>query len=195
MVIWGLSLLLLTGCIANEGAGTLSMAQENIWNLSRIEVGMTEAEVLKIMHCPQKKQILEVEGQSYYVWFYITKPTVLSQKRLVRQNVTPLTFKKGVLQGWGYELYDHVVRSTQKIDNGQIPEIHEDQTLQKEIEGLEEPKEKKRRRSIIMTKNENEVGPDEEESEDWKKKRKNNGIDKEGQEMIDEEQDQNFNFW
>ncbi len=197
-MIRGLSLLLLTGCMANDGAGTLSMAQENVWNLARIEIGMTETDVLKIMHCPHKKQTIEKGGQAYYVWFYVTKPTALAQERLVRQNVTPLTFKKGVLQGWGFDYYDHIAAGPQKgIRKASPPHIHEDKPLQKEIEGIEEPIKKKPKPSFILTQNSESEEPCTEDSEEdcHKKKRKVHSLGEEDEEMIRDADDQNFNFW
>jgi hypothetical protein len=186
----GLSLLFLTGCMANDGLRTMAMSQDNVWNLSRLHIGMNESEVLQIMHYPYKKQVLEKEDSVYHIWFYVTRPSELAQSRLVRQNLTPLTFEKGVLQGWGFAYYDYILRP--KETTKEVEKKDSDQkSLQHVIEGIEKkpttsdnqaspPKKGKSKKS---QKEKSKTQEDEEHPND------------EDNKMIKEENEQNFDFW
>lgn len=113
----------------------MSMTQENIWNLSRLEIGMKQKEVRRIMHDPYKTQIIADDHAGFEIWFYVTRPAALDQNRLVRQNVTPLTFENGVLQGWGFEYYDKVVKN--KTPRSQEKTPAKKKSLDQAIEELE----------------------------------------------------------
>lgn len=95
-----------SSCIGSDGLRTDAMSENNISNLSRISEGMTECEVVYVMGKPFDYQSFPVGDDLYDIWFYVTKPTVLGQTRMVHQNLTPLTFKNGYLVGWGYHFYD-----------------------------------------------------------------------------------------
>lgn len=128
--------LLLSGCLSNNGLDTMSMAVNNISNLSRISVGMNETEVLQIMHKPYSRETIQYEDDSFEFWFYVTRPTGLDQGRLMQQNLTPLAFKNGVLIGWGFNYYNHLVRQ-EKIQENQkkkTPVQEEDVDLEKALE-------------------------------------------------------------
>ena len=91
-------LLLLSGCSSNGNIAltTESVSENNVSNLSRISVGMSEAQVLKIMRHPYKQESFNrIEGE-YDIWFYVTRATALGQSRLVQQNLTPLVFRNPV---------------------------------------------------------------------------------------------------
>ena len=102
--------LLLHGCVANDGLGSSSTAQINIDHLSRLCVGMNQAEVLSVMQQPYSQQTFNMDESVFDVWFYVTKPTVLGQTRMVPMNLTPLTFKDGELIGWGFSYYNYLVK-------------------------------------------------------------------------------------
>jgi hypothetical protein len=111
-----LSLLLcLAGCMGNDGLGTMTAAQNNVVNLSRLKNGMTETEVLSIMHDPYSRQNIVLGADSYDVLFYVTHPSVLGQISMVKRNLTPLTFKNGTLVGWGFVYYNHLQKEKEKI--------------------------------------------------------------------------------
>lgn len=134
-----LSLLLffLTGCVGNSGLSTSGAANDNIYNLSRIYLGMSESEVLKIMHSPHSQRTFEHKGDTYDVWFYVTRPTSIGQTRLVPQNLTPLTFKNGTLIGWGFEYYNYLLKQetgTQKVKKTQTAVPEEDEGLEKALQ-------------------------------------------------------------
>lgn len=114
----------------------MSMAVNNISNLSRISVGMNETEVLQIMHKPYSRETVQYEGDTVEFWFYVTRPTGLDQDRLLHQNLTPLAFKNGILIGWGFNYYNHFARQ-EKIQGSQkkkAPVQEEDVNLEKALE-------------------------------------------------------------
>ncbi len=192
-------LFLLTGCMSNDTLGTMSMSQDNIWNLTRLCIGMEESQVLQIMHHPYKKTTINHEGEVYNIWFYVTKPSALDQSRLLRPNLTPLTFQNGVLQGWGFDYYHFVLRN---IDESPRKEEKRDdhKSLQKVIEGIEEQKVPV---SGSNTTQNQEVSSNEEEasSEDVKEpssddaQKKKDPLTPKDKKMLEEERDQNFDFW
>ncbi len=94
-----------TGCIGNDSLGTATTAQRNIENLARISIGMTSDQVFQIMRQPYRSEVFELDDNRYEVWFYVTSITLMEQKKLTHTNLTPLTFKNGVLQGKGYTHY------------------------------------------------------------------------------------------
>lgn len=101
------------GCIASDGLRSAALSDNNIWNISRISEGMSEGQVIQIMGKPYDYKTFCAGDDVYDVWFYVTNPSMLGQTRLVKQNLTPLSFKNGVLIGWGYHYYDKVL-ATQK---------------------------------------------------------------------------------
>ena len=140
--------LLLHGCVANDGLGSSSTAQINIDHLSRLCVGMNQTEVLGIMQQPYSQQTFNMDESVFDVWFYVTKPTVLGQTRMVPMNLTPLTFKNGELIGWGFSYYNYLVKrkkAANKILKGPTAPIEklvqpkEDVELEKSLQKLVVP--------------------------------------------------------
>lgn len=97
--------IFLGGCLASNGLQYMAEADTNAYHLARIRKGMDERRVLQIMHKPYSYETYQFDEDVYDVWFYVTKPTVLDQTRMVPQNLTPLTFKNGILVGTGYSWY------------------------------------------------------------------------------------------
>jgi hypothetical protein len=193
MIKW-LPLLLLTGCMSNDSLRTLSMSQDNIWNLSRLCIGMDESQVLQIMHYPYSKKTIETTAETYQIWFYVTKSSGLAQSRLVRQNLTPLTFENGILRGWGYEFYNYTLKRIQPGVAAPEPteksNRHEDRSFEKALEGAQQ--------SQATTENENSpknTKDKKDKSKNKDKKEDKDPLDKEDEDMINEGEDQNFNFW
>lgn len=200
--------LILVGCIGNNTLFTSSMATDNISNLSRVSKGMKETEVFKIMKHPYKEENISLSGDQYVVWFYITRVTGLGQTRMVPLNLTPLVFKNGTLIAWGYSYYDYLLEQ-QKIERG-IKEIAppkqkgktEDKGLEKALEGLKAPSPK-----IEQEKPVQERGGDKEVSMSRPPKKEKPSeksddskddfrpLDEKDEKMIEEENEQNFNYW
>lgn len=195
-----LCFLFLTGCLTNNSLSTLSDSQENIWNLSRLSIGMCENEVLKVMDKPYKTQMLDCEDKKYVVWFYVTKASGLGQRRLVRQNVTPLTFYDGVLQGWGFEVYDKITQTKSRALEQSSKSSHEDKRIEKVIQELQKkpeiPQKTSQNQSLSnSSKTKKSSTKDSKESEPEEKKPENSPVDVEDEKMIDDQNDENFNFW
>lgn len=179
MMIKKLSLLLLAGCVSNQGLSTMSTAQENIWNLSRICLGMNQCQVQQIMHEPYRTNCFSHNGLNYWVWFYITRPAALGQGCLVKMNVTPVVFEEGLLVGWGYDVYDCLMRDRIKVQGEPAP----GKTLQDVIHELD---------TAFLSQNqvEEEGGCDCPVCKPRKPP-----LNEEDDQMIEEANDQNFNFW
>jgi outer membrane protein assembly factor BamE (lipoprotein component of BamABCDE complex) len=91
--------------------GTIS--DQNRINISSLQVGMTQDQVVGVMGYPYKAEQKSYNGMEYEVWYYITEPSILGQTRLVTRNFTPLVFEEGLLKGWGRNFY----KFTFNIDN------------------------------------------------------------------------------
>lgn len=150
-----LATLLLHGCIANDTLGTDAAAQINIQHLSRLNLGMHQPEVLCIMRKPYSQQTFEFDGATFDVWFYVTKPTVLGQSRMVPANLTPLTFKNGELIGWGFSYYNYLLkrqRAAEKMLQNVSP------TFQQAVEPKEDIELEKSLKNLPKTQ-QNQTGP------------------------------------
>lgn len=126
------------GGMGNDGLQSDAESNNNIWGISRLTEGMSEAEVMRIMGKPYDYQTFSAEEDVYDIWFYITMPTVLGQTRMVHQNLTPLTFKNGALVGWGYHLYEKALAAQkvaeQKAARSVAPANNETEIENKEVE-------------------------------------------------------------
>lgn len=174
-----LSLLLLAGCVSNQGLSTMSTAQENIWNLSRICLGMNQDQVRRIMHEPYRTKCFTHNGLNYLVWFYVTRPAALGQRCLIKINVTPVVFENGLLIGWGYDVYDCLMRDRARYYGEPGP----GETLQDVIQEME---------TAFLSQNQT---VEEEPCDCPVCKPKKPPLDEEDDRMIEEANDQNFNFW
>lgn len=170
--MWWFFLCFLTSCMANSGLSTLATSEININNMSRLSLGMNETEVLHIMRAPHSKRTFQNKGNVYDIWFYITKPTVLAQSRLVPQNLTPLTFKNGILIGWGFDYYNYLIK-------------------QEELPEEAKPSPHLSLLSMCSRPRQQEPVPAEEE----KTPSKDSDSLEEDEEMIEQENEQNFDYW
>lgn len=98
------------GCLASNGLQYEAMSDTNQYHLALLHKGMSEKQVLQIMHKPYSYESFEVGEDIYDVWFYVTRATGLDQTRMVPQNLTPLTFRNGVLVGMGYSWYYYAMK-------------------------------------------------------------------------------------
>ncbi len=105
------STLCLAGCMASNSLEYSAAAETNLYHIARVRKGMSEREVLRIMHKPYSYESFQVDDEIYDVWFYVTQTTGLGQTRMVPQNLTPLTFKNGVLVGTGYYWYYYAMKA------------------------------------------------------------------------------------
>lgn len=107
---WLLLSIFAGGCLASNGLQYEAMSDTNQYHLALLHKGMSEKQVLQIMHKPYSYESFEVGEDIYDVWFYVTRATGLDQTRMVPQNLTPLTFRNGVLVGMGYSWYYYAMK-------------------------------------------------------------------------------------
>lgn len=120
------------GCLTSNGLQYEAMSETNQYHMARVRKGMSQRQVLEIMHKPYSYETFEVEDDVYDVWFYVTRPTVLDQTRMVPQNLTPLTFKNGVLVGTGYQWYYYAMKEQAAEISLQKPEAEKPKTQKEE---------------------------------------------------------------
>ncbi len=89
-------------------------ADHNKYNLMYVKVGMSEIQVLNIMGDPHMKEVIHGNGHIYDVWYYLTKGYGPAQQHPIPQNFTPLIFKDGFLEGFGYYYLRHIQDSLQQ---------------------------------------------------------------------------------
>lgn len=212
-------LFILSSCLANNSLQTASVAETNVYHLSKVSLGMSEKEVLQIMRRPYSQEIFIVDQDLYDVWFYITRMTGMDQSRPLPQNLTPLTFKNSTLVGIGYDYYHWLQRKEKEARTNQqpprSPAKEEDTSLEKALQQSESPstpapppaktKTPPKSSSVTMSskpkKADTTPSDDEEESPPSKKKKqsnknqKQNPLNPEDEQMIEGESEQNFNFW
>ena len=98
--IVSLIFLLIIGCAGNpiRGGGE---AARNRSNLAKLNLGMTENEVVNLMGRPSRTEAYEIQGTSLEFWHYLTEYDWL----LGTLEDTALVFENGVLKGWGLGNY------------------------------------------------------------------------------------------
>ncbi len=116
-----LSAICLAGCVASNALQYESMSETNLYHLAKVRKGMSERQVLQIMHKPYSYESFQVDDDIYDVWFYVTRSTGLDQTRMVPQNLTPLTFKNGTLVGTGYNWYYYAMKEQAMEAEAQRP--------------------------------------------------------------------------
>ncbi len=133
---WLLPILFASGCMVSNGLQYEAMSETNQYHLAKVRKGMSQSQVLKIMHKPYSYENFQVDDEIYDVWFYVTRPTGLDQTRMVPQNLTPLTFKNGVLVGTGYQWYYYAMKEQARAEAPQKPPPVEEKKPQ-EVEDKE----------------------------------------------------------
>ncbi|MFA5250185.1 MAG: DUF3192 domain-containing protein [Parachlamydiales bacterium] len=104
-------------------------AVETATRISQLEKGMSEAEVKKLLGCPKKISLKTSGGQTYVVWYYVTKGIEIGREGFTDHNFTPLIFKDGKLYGWGYGLH-------YKLFNSKNPVLQKQELPPKPIEEI-----------------------------------------------------------
>jgi len=188
-----LSLLCLASCMASNGLGSLAVSDKNVYHLAQVRKGMTEREVFFVMRQPYECETFFIDEDVYDVWFYVTKPTGLGQTRMVPQNLTPLTFKNGILIAKGYDYYRYLQKEEARIERNaqapleeETPKELEDKALEKALEAPKKP--------LSMAKRPSKQSPDDPKAPPPAEK-EDPGLDEEGEKMQEQESEQNFDFW
>ncbi len=209
-----ITLFALAGCsVGNDSLYTGSVSEKNINNLARLDIGMNQAAVLQIMRKPYDSEVLQIGSDSYELWYYITSVTGLGQTRMVAQNLTPLAFKNGTLIGWGYDYYRWLMKQEglerQAQKKAALPQ--EDKALEKALKTttpsnsaptsvptstpqvpIEKAIEATSGASSPLSMSRAPAKPKENETPPEKKKPP---LKPEDEEMLEEESEQNFNYW
>lgn len=108
---FGLVLLLLAGCVFPWDAKT------NVENAKQLRVGMTKAEVLRIMGEPHRNETFNRPD----VWYYYSETNWLDGF-VTEDECFPLLFKDGKLQGWGNSFYTRYrIENRDKIPDVELP--------------------------------------------------------------------------
>lgn len=204
---WILSGICLTGCVANNSLSSSSQATVNVYNLSKISLGMKKGDVLQVMRHPYSQETFQLGDHCYEIWFYVTRETGLGQSRMVPQNLTPLTFKDGTLVGWGFDYYNYLVKKEKEEQSGSRPApvkekpAEEDRGLERALQAPKQsmsatqapPKQKKdsspQPAQPASKKSKSDKGP-QKPTEKTKKEE-----DPQGERMQEEATDESFNFW
>jgi hypothetical protein len=108
IVLLGLVSLILWSC-AGSPLQTAAVAEEHRAAMIDIRMGMNKWQVRKIMGLADKTEMRSADGDSYTVWFYITKGAFLTQLKLIPENYTPFIFdSSNDLVGWGNHHYRYL---------------------------------------------------------------------------------------
>jgi hypothetical protein len=186
--------------------GTLAESEKNVTNLARLSIGMNQSEVLCIMRKPYTQETVQLDPDVYEVWFYVTMPTAMGQNRMVRANLTPLTFKNGALVSMGNDYYKWLIKQERiaadlKTNSQNKPvEPLEDTDLEKALQPdpnakpQTPPAPKAPSKPVSMSAKPQKQQPSEDE-EDKKPEKKKPPLNKEDKQMIELEGEQNFDFW
>lgn len=174
-----------------------SQADNNVYKLHQIHLGMTQEQVYQIMRYPSNEDQITTEDGCYDIWFYVTKAAILDQSDYVPRNLTPLIFKDGIFVGMGYEYYESLVR---KVGSPVAPEPSKNKpepenfNLEKQLAPPSTPttpeKPVKKTKSISMSSK-----PKKAETPPAKEDDSNKKLDEEDREMLEQEQEENFNDW
>jgi hypothetical protein len=208
------------GCATSNALRTTAVSERNVNNLARLNLGMSEKQVLCIMKAPYKEEAFQSTDDSYDVWFYVTNPTVMSQTRMVTFNLTPISFRNKKLIGIGY-VYYRFLRSRliekatsfnsllSKIQFCHNPNLFvqgwiatssliEEMPICRSSNLIELPVNFFRNTRISSEEISMSSPKKEEPVEDREKKppkKKQIDLDEKDDQMLDEADDQNFNYW
>ena len=98
--------IILSGCVS---AGMLQVSETRD-NLNRLQLGMSKAEVLKIMGDPRIREVfMDSDGEGIEVLFYQTEFVgyAVTPKE---DALTPVLIKKNSVIGWGRNFYEARVK-------------------------------------------------------------------------------------
>ena len=120
LIVILIALMSFSGCGL---AATSSLRQENEKNRSTmllVDLGMSKAEILKLMGTPRLTEAYTLNGKAVIMWFYLAREQGIAQDeyRFSRHELTPIVFEDGNVVGWGGEFvkkYDHRIKADIKV--------------------------------------------------------------------------------
>ncbi len=204
-----LTLVILQGCATSGALKTYGMAEQNVSNLGLVAVGMGEAQVICIMRDPYRGESFQIFDDQYDVLFYVTNFTLLAQSRMVPLNLTPLIFKNKTLVGMGYSYYRWLQEQAGSKKTALVPQptapiptsapAPKSEPLEKALKEATsfEPPAPVQEMTISMS-SPKKTDKDSEEpppAPPQDKKEPDIKINDKDNQMIEDESDQNFNFW
>lgn len=182
---WVVSFLLFSSCVGNNSLETWAQSEQNADNIVRLNSGMSAEEVMHIMHKPYQIETFQIGEDSYEAWFYVTRATVLGQKKPIHGNLTPLILKDGVLIGRGYDYYRWLVKKQetfsqeQKLNLPKEEKKSEDRNIEKALD-------------VTMSKPPQKKPPEEQVPPE---KKDNVPLKPDDEDRLEQESEQNFDFW
>ena len=110
----GICAAVLAGC---NSVNPYKVAESNVANAKQLRVGMTKAQVLKIMGEPVRNESFNQPD----VWFYYFETNWLDGF-VTEDECFPLLFKDGKLLGWGNSFYTRYrINKRDNIPDVQLP--------------------------------------------------------------------------
>jgi|GEM_PF-1877612 len=97
-------------------------AAETRIGMKQLRRGMGKEDVLYILGYPYQVEKCCIDGKDFEVWYYVYRKPSLSQRAIVRRNLTPVVFYQNRLTGWGDDYFKHL----NDHDNAQDRKAHDD---------------------------------------------------------------------
>ena len=104
-----------TGCIVAGGVLDLALtdkprlgrkAKLNNENLTKLKLGMSKDEMLKIMGTPRSSEVYQIKGKKIELLSYLTKKTAF-EDHINQRHPTPIALQAGKVVGWGRSYFDN----------------------------------------------------------------------------------------
>jgi len=104
-----------TGCIVAGGVLDLALtdkprlgrkAKLNNENLTKLKLGMSKDEMLKIMGTPRSSEVYQIKGKKIELLSYLTKKTAF-EDHINQRHLTPIALQEGKVVGWGRSYFDN----------------------------------------------------------------------------------------
>lgn len=77
-------------------------------NLEQLEIGMSGADVLRIMGKPWKNEPFASDTGTVQIWYYITHP--IPDGATTEDEATPVVIRNNHLEGWGRAALQNALR-------------------------------------------------------------------------------------
>ena len=104
-----------TGCVVAGGVLDLALTEKprlarkarlNNENLSKLKLGMTKDEMLKIMGKPRSSEVYKIKEAKIELISYLTE-TVKFEDHIGQKHLTPVALQDDKVVGWGRGYFDN----------------------------------------------------------------------------------------